>query len=234
MKEKKEFTLETVKPGFANGISTQLYEKQLIEGPQACLSEEEKQHIIETAAKHYGEFLHALGCTWEDDPNSNRTPYRVAKSYVNDLWAGRFNPAPAVTSFPSDSYDGMVFEGGIPLTSQCSHHSQPILGRVHIAYVPSPEGKVVGLSKLNRIVEYFGRRGQIQEAMTVALHQAVDKICEGNLGVAVMVEATHQCVSCRGVKHSGASMKTSKLSGCFMDESPTRAEFYEFVRGCAK
>jgi GTP cyclohydrolase I len=80
-----------------------------------------------------------------------------------------------------------------------------------------PEGKVVGLSKLNRIVEYFGRRGTIQEQYTVAVHNAVNKICEGNQGVAVMVEATHNCVSCRGVKHAGASMKTSKLSGCFID-----------------
>jgi GTP cyclohydrolase I len=136
-----------------------------------------------------------------------------------------------VTAFPSDGYDGMVFEGNIPITSMCSHHHQTIQGRVHIGYVPSAEGKVVGLSKLNRIVEYFGRRGTIQEQYTVAVHNAVNKICEGNQGVAVMVEATHNCVSCRGVKHSGASMKTSKLSGCFLEEDSARAEFYEFVKG---
>jgi GTP cyclohydrolase I len=87
------------------------------------------------------------------------------------------------------------------------------------------------LSKLNRIVEHFSRRGAIQEQLTVAIHNAVDKICEGNIGVAVMIEATHNCVSCRGVKHQGASMKTSKLSGCFLQEDAARAEFYEFIKG---
>ena len=125
----------------------------------------------------------------------------------------------------------MVFEGGIPLTSMCSHHHQTINGKVHIGYIASSEGSVVGLSKLNRIVEHFGRRGAIQEQLTVAIHNAVDKICEGNLGVAVMIEATHNCVSCRGVKHSGASMKTSKLSGSFLKEDSARAEYYEFCKG---
>jgi GTP cyclohydrolase I len=100
---------------------------------------------------------------------------------------------------------------------------------VHIAYVPSKDGKVVGLSKLNRIVEHFGRRGAIQEQLTVAIHNAIDKICEGNIGVAVMVDATHNCVSCRGVKHSGASMQTAKLSGCFLNEDAARAEFYKNI-----
>ena len=111
----------------------------------------------------------------------------------------------------------------------CSHHHQRIGGRVHIAYVPSKDGKVVGLSKLNRIVEHFGRRGAIQEQLTVAIHNAIDKICEGNIGVAVMVDATHNCVSCRGVKHSGASMQTAKLSGCFLKEDAARAEFYKNI-----
>ena len=116
----------------------------------------------------------------------------------------------------------------------CSHHHGLIRGNVHIAYISSATGKVVGLSKLNRIVEHFGRRGQIQEQLTVAIHNAVDKVCDGNLGVAVMVEATHACVSCRGVKHQGASMKTSKLSGCFLTEDSARAEFYEFAKGYRK
>lgn len=222
---------ELVQAGFANGISTQLAEKQAIEGPEARLTQEEKEVIIENAAKAFGEFLTALGTDWENDPNSSDTPRRVAKAYVNDLWAGRFEPMDRITAFPSDGYDGIVFEGNIPVTSMCSHHHQTITGRVHIGYVPSADGKVVGLSKLNRIVEQFARRGAIQEQLTVAIHNAVNMICEGNLGVAVMIEAGHNCVSCRGVKHQGASMKTAKLSGCFMDENSARAEFYEFVKG---
>ena len=212
--------LEIAKLGMANGIAS-----------SEPLTVKQKEKMITKAAKAYGKFLDALDCDWRNDPNSNDTPRRVAKAYVNDLWAGRYNGPPSITGFPSDGYDGMVFEGGIPLTSMCSHHHQTINGKVHIGYIASSEGSVVGLSKLNRIVEHFGRRGAIQEQLTVAIHNAVDKICEGNLGVAVMIEATHNCVSCRGVKHFGASMKTSKLSGSFLDEDSARAEFYEFCKG---
>ena len=216
---------ELVKAGFANGISTQLAAKQEKEGPEARLTEKEKQKIIAKAAKHFGDFLTALGVDWKNDPNSSDTPTRVAKAYVNDLFAGRYNPLDKVTAFPSDGYDGIVQESNIPVTSMCSHHHQTIEGKVSIAYIASETGKVVGLSKLNRIVEQFGRRGAIQEQLTVAIHNAVDKICEGNLGVAVMIDATHNCVSCRGVKHSGASMQTAKLSGCFLNEDSAKAEF---------
>lgn len=221
---------EIVQAGFANGISTQLAKKQATEGPEARLTVEEKQEIIENAAQAFGNFLTALGCDWKNDPNSSDTPHRVAKAYVNDLFKGRYEPLDRITAFPSDGYKGIVFEGGIPLISMCSHHHGLIQGIVHIAYVPSETGKVVGLSKLNRIVEHFGRRGAIQEQLTVAIHNAVNKICEGNLGVAVMVEATHACVSCRGVKHQGASMKTAQLTGCFLEEDSARAEFYDFTK----
>ena len=220
---------ELVSSGFANGISTHLASAQKIDGPQAELTPYQKQEIIENAATAFGEFLTALGCDWENDPNSSDTPRRVAKAYVNDLWAGRFEPMTGITAFPSDGYSGIVQESNIPVTSMCSHHHQTIGGRVSIAYVPSPDGKVVGLSKLNRIVEHFARRGAIQEQLTVAIHNAVDKICEGNIGVAVMIDATHNCVSCRGVKHHGASMQTAKLTGCFLEEDAARAEFYKNI-----
>lgn len=216
---------ELVQAGFANGISTQLAQK----GEGGNLTDKEKQRIIDRAAKAYARFLEALGCDWQNDPNSEDTPMRVAKAYVNDLWAGRYEPLSGITAFPSDGYDGIVQESNIPVTSMCSHHHQTIGGRVSIAYVPSGDGKVVGLSKLNRIVEHFGRRGAIQEQLTVAIHNAVDKICEGNIGVAVMIDATHNCVSCRGVKHHGASMQTAKLTGCFLKEDAARAEFYKNI-----
>ncbi len=216
---------ELVKAGYANGVSLQLAKK----GEGGKLSKDEKQEIINNAASAYARFLEALGCDWQNDPNSEDTPMRVAKAYVNDLWAGRFEPLTKITAFPSDGYDGIVQESNIPVTSMCSHHHQTIGGRVSIAYVPSKDGLVVGLSKLNRIVEHFGRRGAIQEQLTVAIHHAVDKICEGNIGVAVMIDATHNCVSCRGVKHHGASMQTAKLSGCFLNESSARAEFYKNI-----
>jgi GTP cyclohydrolase I len=136
-----------------------------------------------------------------------------------------------ITSFPSDGYQGIVLEKDIPLISQCSHHHQTIMGVVHIAYIPGPEGNVVGLSKLNRIVDHFGRRGAIQEQLTMAIHNAIDKICEGNVGVMVMVKATHNCVSCRGVKHQGASMMTSEVSGVFADHNKTaKMEVLEMIK----
>ena len=220
---------ELVQAGFANGISTQLASKQEKEGPEARLTDKEKQKIINQAAKHFGGFLTALGVDWENDPNSSDTPNRVAKAYVNDLFSGRYNPLDRVTAFPSDGYSGIVQESLIPVTSMCSHHHQQVRGTVSIAYIASSTGKVVGLSKLNRIVEQFGRRGAIQEQLTVAIHNAVNKICEGNLGVAVQISATHNCVSCRGVKHSGASMQTAKLSGCFLEEASAKAEFYKNI-----
>ena len=220
---------ELVQAGFANGISTQLAEKQKLAGPEARLTDHEKQVIIERAAAAYADFLTALGCDYAQDPNSADTPFRVAKAYVNDLWAGRYSPLDKITAFPSDGYDGIVQESNIPVTSMCSHHHQAIRGTVSIAYIASEDGKVVGLSKLNRIVEQFGRRGAIQEQLTVAIHNAVNKICEGNLGVAVMISATHNCVSCRGVKHQGASMQTAKLTGAFLDEDSAKAEFYKNI-----
>jgi len=210
--------LELVKVGYANGVA-----------PGYPFTEKEKWSMVEDAAEAYGKFLDALGCDWRNDPNSADTPRRVAKAYVFDLWKGRYDAPSEITAFPSDGYDGIVQESNIPVTSMCSHHHQTIGGRVSIAYVPSKDGKVVGLSKLNRIVEHFGRRGAIQEQLTVAIHNAIDKICEGNLGVAVMIDATHNCVSCRGVKHHGASMQTAKLTGCFLNEDSARAEFYKNI-----
>ena len=221
--------LELAQAGHANGISIQL--KNAIEEGRHSLSDYDKHEIIEKAALHYGEFLTALGVDWANDPNSANTPRRVAKAYVNDLWKGRYEQLDSVTSFPADGYDGVVFEGGIPITSMCSHHHQTINGLCHIAYVPTVDSRVVGLSKLNRIVEHFSRRGAIQEQLTVAIHNAIDTIINDNKGVAVMIEATHNCVQCRGVKHGGASMKTSKLTGAFKENDATRAEFYEFVKG---
>lgn len=216
----KKIDIELVKAGYANGAAE-----------DRPLNKEEKLAMIADAEHAFGMFLDALKCDWRNDPNSDKTPYRVAKAYVNDLWAGRYEAPPAITTFPSDGYDGMVFEGGIPLTSMCSHHHQTILGKVHVAYIPGSDSKVIGLSKLNRLVEHFARRGAIQEQLTVAIHNSITTIINDNNGVAVMIEATHNCVQCRGVKHGGASMKTSKLTGAFKDDDATRAEFYEFSKG---
>jgi len=216
----EKLNLELVKAGYANGVA---------DGRPLTVAE--KGIMIAEAEIAFGQFLDALKVNWREDPNSDKTPFRVAKAYVNDLWAGRYEAPPSITTFPSDGYDGMVFEGGIPLTSMCSHHHQTIMGKVHVAYIPGKDSQVIGLSKLNRLVEHFARRGAIQEQLTVAIHNAMHTIISDNNGVAVMIDATHNCVQCRGVKHGGASMKTSKLTGAFKDDPSTRNEYYEFVKG---
>jgi GTP cyclohydrolase I len=222
-------TLETAKPGFANGISTQLH--ALIEkGEHRSLNIQEKAIMIKNAEKSYGEFLTALGVDWRNDPNSMETPYRVAKAYINDLWRGRYELPTDITAFPSDGYDGIILERDIPIVSMCSHHHQSILGKAHIAYISGEEGKVVGLSKLNRIVEHFARRGAIQEQLTVAIHNAIKTVAETE-NVMVIVHAGHQCVSCRGIKHQGASMVTSEVSGVFADHTKTaKMEVIEMLK----
>ena len=220
-KRRKQYTqIECVQEGFANGIAQGF-----------PLNEEEKTKMVEEATEAFGKFLDALKCDWRNDPNSMETPRRVAKAYVYDLWKGRYDNFTEITSFPSDGYDGVIIERNIPLTSMCSHHHQTIRGVVHIGYIAGMDGRVIGLSKLNRIVEHFGRRGAIQEQLTAAIHQAVDKVCEGNLGVILTVLATHNCVSCRGIKHSGAAMVTTKASGAFReDTNNARKEFFDSLK----
>jgi len=222
-------TLETAQAGFANGISLQL--KELIEkGEHRSLNDKEKHKIVDKATDAYGKFLDALGVDWKNDPNSMETPKRVAKAYVFDLWAGRYNMPTDITAFPSDGYEGIVLERDIPIVSMCSHHHQAILGKAHVAYIPGNDGKVVGLSKLNRIVEHFARRGAIQEQLTVAVHNAIQAVAETE-NVMVVIHSYHNCVSCRGVKHFGASMVTSEVSGVFADHTRTaKMEVMEMLK----
>ena len=212
--------LEVVKTGYANGTAS-----------ETPLTEKEKDRMIKKASTAYGKFLDALQVDWRNDPNSMETPTRVAKSYVLDLFKGRYEDFTDITSFPSDGYDGVIIERNIPLVSMCSHHHQTIQGVVHIGYVAGKDGRVIGLSKLNRIVEHFGRRGAIQEQLTHAIHNAVNKVCEENKGVIVTVVATHNCVSCRGIKHQGASMVTTKPSGVFLENgNSARQEFFNSLK----
>lgn len=222
--------LEITRSGNANGISLQL-QKLIKEGDIRSLTEFEKNEIIENAARGFAIALEALGCDFKNDPNSKETPLRIAKAYVNDLWRGRYELLEEITSFPSDGYNGIILEKDIPLYSSCSHHHQMIKGVVHIGYIPGGENRVIGLSKLNRIVEHFGRRGAIQEQLTMAIHNAINKVIEENKGVIVIINATHGCVSCRGIKHQGASMITSQVSGVFADSKDTaKQEVFELIK----
>ena len=194
------------------------------------LTEEQKQNTIARAEHYYGKFMSSLGFEWETDPNASETPHRVAKAWVNDLAEGCFNHPPKITAFDNvDGYDGIVFQGNITLHSFCSHHHLPFIGHAHVAYLPTPNGKVIGLSKLNRIVEFYARRPQVQENLTMQVHDHIHDVCEENIGVAVSIEANHMCACVRGVKHN-ATMKTAKLSGAFKKTARAKEEFYNFIR----
>lgn len=195
-------------------------------------TEEEKQQMIEQAAEYYGKFLTALGFDWAADAHSANTPRRVAKAWVNDLIAGSINPAPEVTAFPNDEgYTGLICQTRIPVVSMCAHHNLAFTGVSHVAYIPGKEktDMVIGLSKLNRIVDYYSRRPNIQESLTKQIHDMVDELCVGNRGVAVVIESQHNCVRCRGIKNDSV-MKTSQMSGYFhTNEIGTRHEFFALI-----
>lgn len=192
------------------------------------LSIAEKEIVIQQASEAYGKFLDALKINWREDPNSQDTPKRVAKSFVNDLISGCYTEPPKITAFDNlNNYDGIVFQGNIDVTSICSHHNLSFIGKAYVAYLPG--SKVIGLSKLNRVVEWFARRPQVQENLTMQIHDYLNEVCEGNGGIAVVIECNHLCACVRGVKHN-STMKTAKVSGAFKNDPSTREEFYDFIK----
>lgn len=188
----------------------------------------QQEEMIANAAVHYGEFLKALGFDYEMDDNSKDTPRRVAKAWVKDIVSGTLSPKPDVSKFPALAYNGIVFNGNIDVVSLCSHHNLPFTGVAHVAYIPKQGESVVGLSKLNRLVDWYARRPQIQEGLTMQIHKEIDEMI-GNEGVAVFISCEHQCCSNRGIKHK-STMKTAQLSGHFMDNKlGTKDEFYSMI-----
>lgn len=189
-----------------------------------------QNHNLKLAEEHYGAFLSALGFNWKQDPHMKDTPHRVSKAWIEDIARGCFIDEPKITSFENDGkYDGIVCQTNIPIVSLCAHHNMPWFGFCHVAYIPTENGQVIGLSKLNRIVDYIGRRPSVQETVTMQIHDYLRKLCTDNLGIAVMIEANHTCCSMRGIKHN-STMRTSKLSGAFREpNNNARNEFYKFI-----
>jgi GTP cyclohydrolase IA len=166
-----------------------------------------------------------------DDPGRDGlidTPDRVLRAYAE--WFGGYNEDPVAllerTFGESGGYDGIVLLRDVRFVSHCEHHMAPVLGRAHVAYLPG--ARVVGISKLARIVELYTRRLQIQERMTAQIADAIDAVLQPR-GVAVVVEATHGCMATRGVHKPGAALITSRMLGAFRDHPETRAEFLSAV-----
>lgn len=190
----------------------------------AELSPVEKIKLIE---KKFRDIMAILGLDIENDSLKD-TPGRVAKMFVNETFSGLLpENEPRITLFENEyNYSEMLIERNIPVYSTCEHHFVPIIGKAHIGYIAT--GKVVGLSKLNRIVNYFSRRPQVQERLTV---QIADYLKEalGTENVAIVMEAEHLCVTSRGVRDAGSSTITKSYHGLFLN-TDRRNEFDQQIR----
>ena len=187
------------------------------------LSDREKMAIIED---HFRQIMDTLGLDLTDD-SLKGTPKRVAKMFVKEIFSG-LNPEnkPSISVFDNKyKYGEMLVEKNISMSSTCEHHFLPIVGKAHVAYISS--GQVIGLSKINRIVDYFARRPQVQERMTVQIANELKRVLNTE-DVAVLIEAKHMCVSSRGIQDETSSTVTADYSGKFKDKY-TREEFLKYV-----
>lgn len=193
------------------------------------ISREERDVMIEQLTEKFGEIFNILRID-RNDPNSMNTPHRLSKMWVNELFAGRYEPAPKITVFPNrKQVDELIISRNITVMSVCSHHWQPISGTCAIGYIPGDH--VLGLSKLSRIVEWFSRRGQIQEELGEQIADFIEEIIKPK-ALGVVIESKHYCMIARGVNESEdkASMVTSVMRGSLRDELPLRNEFLTLIR----
>lgn len=188
------------------------------------IGDEEKIEII---ARHFASIMETLGLNLQDDSLKD-TPNRVANMYVKEIFSG-LNSAnkPSISLFDNVyRYSEMLIEKDITLYSYCEHHFVPIIGKAHVAYIPNK--KVIGLSKINRLVHYYSKRPQVQERLTNEIAEGL-KEALNTQDVAVRIDANHLCVASRGIKDTHSNTTTAVYSGKFK-EAPTRAEFLSMLR----
>jgi GTP cyclohydrolase I len=187
------------------------------------ISDSEKKDKIE---EHFYQIMHTLGLDMSDD-SLKGTPHRVSKMFVNEIFRG-LNPAnkPKLSTFSNKyNYDKMLVEKHISVNSTCEHHFLPIVGKAHVAYIST--GNVIGLSKMNRIVDYYSRRPQVQERLTIQILEELKKAL-GSESVAVVIEAQHLCVTSRGITDRTSTTVTVEYSGEFCKES-VKSEFLKYI-----
>lgn len=188
------------------------------------LSDDEKIEVIKDDIRH---IMETLGLDLTDD-SLKGTPMRVAKMFVNEIFGG-LNPIkkPKSSTFENKyKYGEMLVEKNITVYSTCEHHLLPIVGKAHVAYISN--GTVVGLSKMNRIVDYFAKRPQVQERLTIQIVKELQKILNTN-DVACVIDAKHLCVNSRGIRDIDSSTVTSEFGGRFKEES-VRREFLDYIK----
>lgn len=187
----------------------------------------DRKDKIDIIERHFAVIMETLGLDLTDD-SLVETPKRVAKMYVNEIfWGLDYDAFPKCTTVDNKmKYDEMVVERNVNVQSNCEHHFVIIDGLATVAYIPNQ--KVLGLSKINRIVEYFSKRPQIQERLTEQVYHALQYILETD-NIAVVINAQHFCVKSRGVEDTGSSTVTSKLGGVFKTDPNVRTEFMRLV-----
>lgn len=181
---------------------------------------------IEKIAHHFSKIMDILGLDLSDDSLQD-TPKRVAKMYVKEIFSG-INPdnKPAISLFENKyGYNRMLVEKNITLYSNCEHHFVPIIGKVHVAYIP--KNHVLGLSKINRLVQYYAKRPQVQERLNIQIMEGVKEVL-GHDDVAVMIEADHLCVASRGICDTNSATVTSSFSGAF-ETDKHQNEFLSYI-----
>lgn len=190
----------------------------------------DRKDKIEKIEHHFTAIMQTLGLDLTDD-SLVETPKRVAKMYVNEIfWGLDYDAFPKCTTVENKmKYDEMVIERNVNVQSNCEHHFVVIDGVATVAYIPNQ--KVLGLSKINRIVEYFSKRPQIQERLTEQIYHALQYILDTD-NIGVVIDAQHYCVKSRGVEDVGSSTVTSKLGGCFKTDPAVRLEFMNIVNAC--
>ncbi len=214
--------IEKVAENIENELNSDLYDTPLRKDAFE-FDDREKIQRIESSFK---DIMNVLGLDLTDDSLKD-TPARVAKMYVTELFKG-LNPAnkPSVTLFENKyNYGKMLLERNITVFSNCEHHFVPVYGKAHVAYFSN--GQVIGLSKLNRLVDYYARRPQVQERLTVQIMRELKRILNTE-DVAVIIDAVHHCVCSRGVGDISSSTVTAEYSGKFLNES-TREELYRMI-----
>ena len=192
------------------------------------LSDDEKIEIIQD---HFKKIMETLWLDTSDESLSG-TPYRVAKMYVNEIFQGlKPEEKPTVRKFSNKyNYEQMVVEKNINVTSFCEHHFLPFLGKAHVAYISS--GQVIGLSKINRIVNYYSRRPQVQERLTLQVANELQKVLDTE-DIAVFIESKHLCVSTRGIEDRESSTVTTEFRGSFKDER-IQQRFIDYIKAETK
>ena len=190
------------------------------------LTPSERSNMIDAAASQLEELFQVLRIDHREDHNTRDTPRRVAKMLVEETLAGRFSPPPKITTFDNaQAFEGMIVTGPIEVRSTCAHHMMPIIGEAYIGILPSARGRIVGLSKYDRVVDHFCRRLQIQEELTQQIGSYLMDLTSPR-GLAVRISATHMCKTHRGVRATHQSrMTTFCYLGEFYGDPLLRQEF---------